>query len=186
MLNASEIKLAPFGRVLVASVGAAAPEDLTTDFSSDWFELGYITEDGVSINPSLDTTDFMMWQSLPPVKTSATGLTLELQFSMSQVNTGTTSLYFLNAPWVEVEPGVSKLDLKSDQLLEERAMAVEWNDDSNYDYRFIVPRGFVADRENIQLQRTSLTLLGITYRALDFNGDFFHILSNNPSLAPSS
>lgn len=186
MLNSSEVRVAPFGHVFVAEVGTSPPTDLTTAYAAEWLDLGYVNEDGVSIAPSLDTTDHMMWQSIVPVKTSATGLSLEISFSMGQINTGTTSLFFFGAEWVEESPGIYKLDVGSDILLAEKAMSIEWTDDEGSVNRFTVPRGFVADRENLQLQRSEVTTLGITYKALDDSGDFFHLLSNNPALQPSS
>jgi hypothetical protein len=185
-INASEVRLAPFGRIRVGPVGSVIPDDVTTPFDSDWFELGYVDEDGVSFNPDLATNDIRMWQALPPVKTTATGLSLEVSFNMGQVNQGTTSLYFFGAEWVDVGGGVAKLDVRSDLTLPERALAIEWNDDEGSINRFIIPRGFVDNRETMQLQRSNATLLGVTFKALDDSGDFFHLLSNNPALVPES
>lgn len=186
MLNTSEVRIAPEGRILVAPVGTTVPADASESFDEAWADLGYANEDGVEITPELEVEDFMAWQSLPPVKTSPTNLALEVVFNLIQTNVDTTSLYFFGAQWVDQGDGSSRLDVTSDINIEERALAIEWTDDNQANNRLIIPRGFVTERESLALVRSELTTFGVTFRALDDSGDFFHLLSNNPALMPES
>jgi hypothetical protein len=186
MLNPEEIRVAPFGRVLVTDVGSTAPTNLEDPFSSDWFELGYINEDGVTLTPNLTTNPYRVWQSRLPAKIVSTDLTFEVMFTMAQMNQGTTSIFFFDAQWVETEVGVYRLDVASDQILKERAMAVEYTDDAGHTNRLIVPRGFVSNREALQLQRNAVSEMGITYQALDQGGDAFYFLSDDPAMEPAT
>lgn len=186
MLNSEEIRVAPFGRVLVSDVGASVPTDLESDYSSDWFEFGYLSEDGVTFDPTLDIQKYNVWQGRLPAKIMATDLAFTAAFTMSQMNSGTTSVYFFDAEWTESEPGVYSLDVASDQLLKERALSVEWTDDAGYINRLTIPRGFVSNRESLQLQRNNVSDMGITFEALDYNGKAFNMLSNNPAFEPIS
>src|SRR5690606_33866407 len=185
MLNAQEIRVAPFGRVLVAEVGTAPPSDLETEYSAEWHELGYLSEDGVQLTPNLTTESYSVWQSRLPAKVLATVLEFTAQFTMSQMNTDTTSVFFFGAEWVEESPGVYRLAVASDQQLRERALSVEWTDDAGYKNRLTLPRGFVSNRETLTLNRTNVSEMGVTFQALDSDGLALEFISENPSFEPA-
>lgn len=180
-LDSGEVRLAPFGHVYVAAVGTAAPVDVTVPFGAGWRELGYLDEDGVGITPSVDVQDISAWQSLVPVKQTLTGVNLELKFNMIQVNQATTSLFFFGEDWVS-GGGISTLTLTSNPSLDERAVAIEWNDDNANTNRLIVPRGLITDRDDLNLNRQNATAFGVTFRALDSNGVIAALLSDDPNL----
>lgn len=184
MLNVSEIHAAPFGRVLTSEVGTSAPVDVDSDYGNDWLELGYLSEDGVTITPTMTTESYKVWQSRLPAKILETDQTLELQFTMSQMNQSTTSLFFFDAEWVEEDAGLYRLDVKSDQLLKERQLSVEWTDDAGHTNRLFVVRGFVSNREALQLRRSAISDMGITFQALEMNGLSFYLLSDDPAMEP--
>lgn len=183
-LDSTEVRVAPFGHVYVAPVGTSAPADVSTAFSASWQELGYLDESGVGITPSTDVTDILAWQTLLPVKSTLTGLTLELEFNLIQVNQNTTALYFFGQSWV-TGSGLATMTMSSSPTLDERALAVEWTDDGNNTNRLIVGRGLITDRQQLTLSRTEATAFGVTFRALDNNGTMAVLLSDNPDLVNS-
>lgn len=180
-LTSDEVRLAPFGHVYVAEVGTTAPVDVTTPFAAGWRELGYLDEDGVSITPSLDIEEIMAWQSMLAVKRTPTGMDLELQFNLIQVNQATSSLFFFGNDW-SAAAGLATMSMSSNPTLDERALAVEWNDDDGNTNRLIVPRGLVTDREELVLNRSEAVAFGVTFAALDSDGVVAVMLSNDPNL----
>jgi hypothetical protein len=181
----TEVRLAPFGKVYIAPAGTAIPTDVTTALVSPFVEVGLITDDGVSLTPSTDTTDIKAWQSLTPVKTTLTAIGLTCKFSMMQVNQETTAEYFFGNTWTNVA-GVGVLNLSAAPSLQERVLVIEWNDDENNTNRLCFGRGLFTDRDALQLQRADATALGLTYEALELGGSIGKLLSNDPDLIPST
>lgn len=183
-LDSTEVRIAPFGHVYVAPVGTAAPTTVVTPLPATWKELGYISEDGVSITPTTDVQDYFAWQNAMPIKTSLTSISMEVGFSMIQINQSTTALYFFGQAW-SVAAGVATLSISSNPGLDERAMVIEWTDDGSNLNRLYMPRGLITDRESMTLSRNDLVALGVTFKILDYNGVGAVLLSNNADLLAS-
>lgn len=186
-VDASEVRLAPFGDVYVAPVGTAIPTNVTTPWATvapAWKPVGYITEDGVGMTPNTDFGAVKMWQSTLKLKQPLTDVSFEITFSMGQVNETTTGLYFFNSTWVG--GAVATLDLTSNPTDLEKALGIEWTDDEGDINRIVIYRGQVTNREAVTLKREEATVYGITYEALDNGGTFGKWLSSNIDLNPSS
>lgn len=76
-LDAQDVVVAGDGHIYMADEGATLPTSVTTDLSadSDYTELGYTTEDGVTFTLSRSNTDLGVWQSLDPVRIIAASRT---------------------------------------------------------------------------------------------------------------
>lgn len=183
-LDSTEVRLAPFGHIYVAPVGTALPTTVVTPLPATWKELGYASDDGVSITPTTDINDYFAWQAAMPIKTSLSSISMEVQFKLIQINQATTALYFFGSAW-SVAAGVATMTMSSNPALDERAMVIEWTDDANQVNRLAMPRGLITDRESMVLSRNDLTALGVTYKILDYNGVGAVLLSNNPDLLAS-
>lgn len=184
-LNASEVRTAPSGLVYVAPLGAVEPSDPTTPMDSEYAELGYITTDGVTISPNVEQEDIMMWQSLMPVLSPITAVTLEVSFVLGQVNRDTLALFFLGEE-VTDDGSVSTLNISTNPGTQERVLVVEWRDNTDDDYRLVMPRAQMTNREELQLARGSAIQLGLTFKALDDNGTAGYVLSNNEATLEAS
>lgn len=161
----NEVRLAPDGRVLVAPLGTVEPTDVTTAFNAAFKELGWVTEDGVSVTPSVDTNSVRMWQSINDVKRPITGMGLEVSMALGSHNKSTLGLYFLNST-VTNASGVARLEMANAPASQEVMLAIEWTDDEGDVSRLILPRVTMTDREAITLQRSDAVALGITFSAL--------------------
>jgi len=181
----TEVRLAPFGKVYIAPAGTALPTNVTTDMAVGYVEVGLITDDGVSLTPSTDTTDIKAWQSLTPVKTTMTAIGLTVKFSMMQVNQETTAEYFFGNEWAN-NAGEGELDFSANPSLQERVLVVEWNDDLGNTNRLCFGRGLFTDRDAIQLQRADATVMGLTYECLESGGLLGKLLTNDPDLIPTT
>jgi hypothetical protein len=186
MANVStEVRLAPGGSVYVADIGTTLPTTATMALNAAFDDLGYLDEDGVTISPSADFTDIMMWQSSVPVKTTLDTITLEIQFNMGQTNLTTWGLYFFVTDFTN-NFGQAKLEIPSNPGSQEKALIVEWTDDEGDQTRLVFPRAVLTDRESLQLVRNDATIAGVTFRCLDSNGTLGYIYSENPDLTPTT
>lgn len=183
----NEVRLAPEGDVYVGPVGVAVPTDVTTPWATvdpDWQSVGYLTEDGVSITPSTDFGAIKAWQSVGKLKQPLTDASYECTFSMMQVNETTTGLYFFGGTWSG--GALARLLITATPTDLERALGIEWLDDEGSINRLVIYRGNVTNREAMQLQRPEATVFGITFEALDTDGDFAEWITDNIALNPLS
>lgn len=183
--SAAEVRTAPSGHIYVAALGAVEPTDVTTPLAGTYAELGYTTPDGVSLTPSVEQEDIMVWQSLMPVLSPITGMTLEISFVLAQLNRDTLSLYFLGEE-VTDDGTTATLNLSTNPGTQERVLVVEWEDNTEDLYRLVVPRAQMTNREELQLTRGQSTNLGLSFKALDDNGIAGYLLSNNENMLEAS
>lgn len=184
-IDATEVRLAPFGNVYLAATGTALPNTATIALNASFKSVGYVAEDGVSITPKVGLTDIMAWQSAIAVKKTLDTVNIALKFSMIQVNSTTWGYYFMNETFTN-NFGQAKLVMKSAPPSQELACIVEWTDDEGDQTRLVVPRAVLDDREALVLDRKKATATGITLSVLDNSGDIAYIYSENADLVPST
>lgn len=186
-IDVNEVRLAPNGRIYVAAANTAAPTNLATPLSASWTDLGYGSEDGVSLGHTVDLTEIKAWQTGAVVKRGIDSIGLEIKFSLMQTNKESTALYFAGSTWANGASGVATLTVPSNPTISsmEHALCIEWTDDSGDIQRLYSGRGIVSDREEIKLTRTDAVMYGVTYVAFDNNGELARILSNSDDLYSS-
>lgn len=157
-LTATEVRVASDGRIYVGDVGATAPTT-PTGTTTGFTDLGYASEDGVTLTPSIDTEDINAWQSAVPVRRIVTGSSLEIGFTLIQSNPDTLGLYF-NA----VQVGANfEIPVSPDPL--ERAIIVDWIDGGE-NFRLVVPRAQLTDAGEMTLARGEAVGFEMTFTAL--------------------
>jgi hypothetical protein len=184
-LNASQVRTAPSGHVYVGPLGTTEPDDATSPLDAALRELGYLTPDGVSITPSVETENINVWQSLMPVLTPITGMSLEISFTLAQMNMDGLSLFF-NGSEFDNDNGVGRLEIESNPGSQERLLVVDWVDNIGDAYRLVVPRAQMTNREALSLTRGDSINQGLTFSALDDDGIAAYLLTNNADLVPVS
>lgn len=186
MANDSDnIRLAPNGSVYIAPTGTTLPTTATMALNVAFKDLGYIDEDGVALTPNVEFTDIMAWQSAVPVKTTLDTASFEIQFNMIEVKLDTFQLYFF-ATTATNNFGQGKFQMLSNPGTQEKAVIVDWTDDTGDKNRLVLPKAIVTDRENLQLVRNKAVAIGVTFRALDASGTFCYLYSSNPDLVPTT
>jgi hypothetical protein len=159
-LTADEVFIAGSGHVYVADIGATEPTDTTTAWDGDWTELGFTTDDGVTITPGKEITDIPAWQSRYPVRRIVTAETFEVAFSLLQWNEDTLGLALQGGSWtgdVFTPAAAGSVD--------ERALGIEATDGDKI-ARIIIPRGMVTATGGIQMIKTGANPIPITFSAL--------------------
>ncbi|MEU8519773.1 phage tail protein [Streptomyces sp. NBC_01216] len=173
--NASEIRVAGTGRILVAEVGAALPTaftgDSAADWGSGWVDLGYTSTDGVAFSKKDKLDPVETWQSISPARFVYADRDLTLKFSMLQFNEDTLP-FFLGGKKTDfrhdnaTNPGVYEFDVPDGPSFDERALGLEFTDGSAVTYRFVIPRGQVTATDDLKLARKAAAMLGVTFTAL--------------------
>lgn len=184
-LTASNVRTAPSGHVWVGPIGTPEPDDIETALDAALKELGYLTPDGVSITPQVDSEDIMVWQSLSPVLSPITGMTFELSMTVAELNQDGLSLFFTGSEFVN-DGGVGRLDISSNPGTQERLLVIEWVDNTGDNYRLVVPRAQMTNRDALALTRGDSVNQGITFKALDSDGLSAYLLTDNAALIPAS
>lgn len=186
-LDATEVRIAPTGHIFIANSQTTAPTNLSTAMSASWTDLGYATEDGVSLAYSVDTSTIMGWQSAVELKRGLSGVTLEVSFTLLQTNKEVTAAYWGGSSWANGAAGVATLTVPSNPSISsmEHAMVIEYTDDAGKIQRFYMGRGMVTDRQEITLKRDDAVAYGITFVAADNNGELARLLSDSLELYSS-
>lgn len=184
-LNASQVRTAPSGHIYVGALGSPEPDDVSSALDSAFAELGYATPDGVTIAPSVEQEDIMVWQSLMPVLSPITGITLEISFVLAQISRPTLELFFFGEEFTD-DGSIARLNINSNPGTQERCLVVEWTDSSEDAYRLVLPRAQMTNREELALTRSDSINLGLTFSALDDGGVAGYLLSDNAGLLETS
>lgn len=180
-LNADNVRVGLNGNIYLAPIGTTAPTDLDTAWAAGWSDLGYLSEDGVSMEYSTDQTDINAWQSLSPVRKVLTSVDMTLAFTAIELKTATVKLYFPSSTMTDVSGTVHKLDIPSAPSPDERAIGLEWID-GDVKNRLIIPRGEVTERGAITIGRSDAVGLEMTISAYATSApELASWLSNDPA-----
>lgn len=185
--DATKVRVALTGSVYVADEGTAFPTTISEDPATDFTDLGYTTEDGVTFTIDRDTTEIMGWQSVEPLrvvinsepKTISTTLRQLQRQSWTAAFGGTVaepdSTQFPGEyEWTPPEPGA--------QIV--RAVILEFTD-VDLKYRFLFPRGLRQGSSEQQLVRTDAVNLPLEYAALAAEPDTWFLQTDDPAFAPN-
>ncbi|GGM04732.1 hypothetical protein GCM10010099_21060 [Streptomyces cinereus] len=180
-LNADNVRVGLNGNIYMAPKGTTAPTDLDTAWAAAWLDLGYMSEDGVSLEYSTDVEDINAWQSLSPVRRVLTSVDMTLGFTALELKTRTVTAYFPGATMTDVSGTVHKLDIPAAPGPQEFAFGLEWID-GTIKNRLIIPRGEITERGAITVARSEAVALEMTVSAYATSApELASWLSNDPS-----
>jgi hypothetical protein len=180
--DTDQIRVGANGHIYVAAVGTAAPTDIATAWASGWYDLGYTDDDGVTLTDGREIEEIPVWQLLYPARRIVTGRNYTAAFNLRQWNKGTVQFAY-GGGTVTTSGGVYKFTPPAPEVIDERALGIEWADGS-LTYRIIVPRGMVTEDVETKLVRSAAADLPITFSVLGEAGvDPWHLLTNDPALA---
>ncbi|MGW0930700.1 phage tail tube protein [Streptomyces sp. NPDC002644] len=182
------VYLAPYTESLVLPTSVGDGETAPTGFKA----LGYVTEAGVTITPTIETTPLPAWQSATPVLFNVDSASFSISMTLLEGSELVTEAFF-GADWVAVTEDVNgtptptgeyRLDLSSTPDLKEFALVVDWDYKGNLN-RAVLGRSMITERGAITLQRTEAQQYELTFSALDRDGELGYVLTNRDmSTAP--
>jgi hypothetical protein len=176
--NAEKIRFAPDGMIYLAPVGGSLvlPTEVGDGLTAPagFKALGYVSENGVTMTPSIQTTPLPAWQSAAPVLYNVDSAAFQLQATLLEASKLVTETFF-GAEWQEVVEDVAgtptptgeyRLNLSSLPELKEFAIVVDWK-----------YKAMVAERGAITLQRTQSQQFELTIDAMDSDGSLGYVLT---------
>jgi hypothetical protein len=93
-LVANNVRVGVTGAVFRAPAGTALPTTATGALDTGFWDVGYISSDGVTLSTSTDTNDIQAWQNGDITRTVQTSHSFTVQFTMLETNETTLGLYF--------------------------------------------------------------------------------------------
>jgi hypothetical protein len=184
-IDGDAIKFAPNGRVLTAAKNTPLPTipDTVAEAFNDsapiagWDDLGYVTEDGVTLTPTLTTSAFPVWQSSAPAKVTVTAAGLDFQFALAQWDKESTELFF-GGTWgaKDSTSGLTTMTLPSNPALREKAFLILWGDLDDVNGLY-VPRAMISDRDGLTIGKIDPSILNMTFQSLDASGKLADIVT---------
>jgi hypothetical protein len=169
MTDSSQLVVAKGGRVHVAPSGTPLPGDTDPREALDaaFLDVGYVTEDGVTLSGSPNVNEFMAWQSGRAVRRDVDTRDFQLSFTLEQWNGDNLQLAFGGGSVEETDPGVFRYDFPGDEdALDENAIVVDWEDRGRL-FRTVWERGNVMEGVETNLVRTGLALLPVVFKVLE-------------------
>lgn len=158
-LDATKTKVGVAGGIYVAPLGTALPTDQTTALDAAFAEVGYITDDGVSLAINESINDIVAWQNADVVRKIQTSHDVTFGFSMLELNDVSRELFFGN--YTSGATGVS--ELTGDVLPQQVAVLEILDGDTKI--RAVIPIAQVTEREDITIGSSDAITLGVTLTA---------------------
>lgn len=154
------------GAVFRAPADSELPTDATTELDTAFKCLGYISEDGVTNAPSIESEEIKAWGG-DTVANPQTGKTDTWQMSMIEsLNVEALKAYFGdgNVTGTSLQTGITvKCNAKE---LEPCAWVIDMVATGNIPHRIVIPRGKPSELEDITYVDNEVAGLGMTLTAL--------------------
>lgn len=171
--DAGKIVVGANGTIYVGATTATAPTNATSALpqpaypnaqtSAQYVELGFVTENGVTVTPSQVSTPIMAWQSAFSVRQIITSRGLELDFVLREFNAISLPFAFGGGTLAEVaDTGVFSYVPPEPEETDPRSLVVDWADGTRH-YRLYVPNGQVTDLSGFSVSRTAPAELPVKF-----------------------
>lgn len=161
-LNAENVVVGITGKVYVGATTATAPTSSTATLTG-FTDLGYVSEDGVTVSSDKSTNQIRAWQNADLVREVVTEGTLTYAFTLLETTEAAIEAYFggtLTNGKIEVNPAATggKKSFVIDVV--DGAKAI----------RHYVPTGEILSVEAQQIQNGEAVAYGMTVTAFVTNG----------------
>jgi hypothetical protein len=159
----THVTVAGTGTVWVAPEGTAIPADLA-DPPDPWLDIGYTSDDGVTITMSRDQEDINAWQSTDPVRVLVTAEPKTVEMELLEFDRESIMLAYRGGTWAGSAapytytppvPGASDV----------RAMLIDAVD-GGFQFRFVFPRVQIQGDVETTLARTDAVRLPLELAVL--------------------
>lgn len=137
--TADNVRVGVTGAVYTAPAGTTLPTDATAVPAAEFDEVGFVTEDGITLSISEDITDLKAWQNGTVVRKLQTSHDVTVGLSMMETSDVTLETYF----------GSTSGEITADQL-PHRAWIIDVVDGDDV-IRWVIPDGQVTERGDISI-----------------------------------
>jgi hypothetical protein len=186
-IDGSQVRVAGGGHVYVAAKGTVLPKDLADLDPTKFFDLGYVTEDGVAFSFGRESEDINAWQG-DKVKVITTKEPASVKFSLMQTNADTVKVAFGGGSITSSGTAPNEVYTFTPPPTgtnTERVLVIEFAD-GDAKYRYLLPRTQIEGTIEYTLTRNGAVTYPLEFGILD-NGDSpkFEIVSNDPAMKTS-
>lgn len=184
--DATEVVVGLGGHVYVAGVGNTVPTTTATPWPAGWHDLGYTSEDGLTINFSQTFNEKRGWPSPDVMRTWINQREFSVGFTLIQFNSKSLILA-LGGGTVDVVTGsIFRYTPDDGDTPSEFALGCEWTDGADI-YRLIVRRAMVSEPVSFVVNRQDSVDLPITAKAMvPTSGLMWEIVTNDADFIVAS
>ena len=155
------------GQLYSAPVGTALPANESSALNAAFVGHGYHSEDGVSVNQSLELIRLGAWQSKKDIRRERDAETFRVTANLLQWNDANLPLAFGGGAVTEPTPNHYKyVPPASNEALDERAFIVDVVDGLSI-LRFVIPRGCVVEAVESSFTRNAFGQLPIAVEDME-------------------
>lgn len=177
-LDATQVRVGLTGHLYAAPVATTMPADATTALAVAWKELGYVTEDGITIGSAANVAKIMAWQTQYEVRRMVTSRDQTFKFKLMQRNTETLKLA-MGGGAVTVSGAVSTYTPPVGGTSYERAFVFEVDDGSVID-RWLCYRGVAVLSGDVVQKKDEASVFDLEVGVLaDATGNTWTLLSSD-------
>jgi hypothetical protein len=170
--NTDNITVGAKGFCYFGDVGVTAPTDIASSWGVGWGDAGIILDDGLTEALNEDETSFMGWGYNGPIRIQPKSRTVTFKLTLTEVTARALSLYY-SVPIADMTTVGSGDDIGVQFDDPETALAIYCalgldviDEQTGRQFRYVVPRAKVSDRENIEDKAESLHQFGLTFTAM--------------------
>jgi hypothetical protein len=179
-LNAGNVLVAATGAAMIAPLGTTAPTDATSAWGAGWLDLGYLSEDGFTENPILESDEIKAWQSGAIVRKVITGSGEEFSFDTIETNLNTVTLFYPGSV-ITVAGSNTKVEIHI-PVATPQAFGFDVIDGSRR-ARIIVPRAELTERGEVNYKNADAVAQPFTVNATPDSAGILAIKYFNPVLS---
>jgi hypothetical protein len=165
---------------------ATAPVDSDADLTTGWADIGFVSEDGLTIRFGATSEGVPVWQSSTPVRTIKQETESQCEFALMQWH-GDALVAAFGGGSVSGAAGAFRYDSpKGNDALRIHRLAIGWAD-KGFSYRLYVPMSQLADVTETQILRTEAADIPLTFSMLEPGGGEspWSLLSDDPAFDPA-
>ncbi len=187
---ATDTRVGANGKVWLAAPGVIAPADHVQAFGTGWFDVGLITEDGVTIMDGKETWDEGAWQSFYATDRGVSSRSARVSFTLKEGYRKANFLFAFGGTITQVPanstatPPIAAHALyepPNPQEIGEMQLVVEWFPTTTIKVRRFYPRGLLVDDIEQVLAREATIKLPLTFDVIGSEGvKAFYQRSNDP------
>jgi hypothetical protein len=160
--QAQHVTVAGTGTIWVAPEATAIPTGLTAP-PSPWIDVGYASEDGVTVAISREQEEIMAWQSVDPVRVLVTAEPKTITFELLEFDQESISLALRGGTWSGTSPyEYTPPDAGATDV---RAMLIDGVDGDD-SFRLVFPRVQLQGDIEFSLVRTDAVRLPLEFAVL--------------------
>lgn len=168
MKDTDQIVVGANGTIRVAPPSTAIPAHIGAPFAGAWVDLGYTSEDGVTMVDAKTLEVIPVWQLFYAARRIVTDRDFTLAFALRQFAGEQVEFAFGGGEVTTAAEGYIFTPPDPEDI-DERMLSVEWQDGTKT-YRVIVAKGMVTENVETQLMRSAAADLPITFGIIGESG----------------